>query len=451
MKKRDSITLNRDAATARKKDENGFLHVLDNPVTREQVAEYWGHEIPGHEELGLEADKVYRMYRPAAELEKAAASINRLPIYLRHQSVDSLHPEKDKIIGSMGSDARFDGEFLRVSLCFVDEAAIRLIEEREMVELSLAYWYQPDMTPGEWNGQQYDGIMRAIRGNHLALVEEGRAGPQVAVRDSKISMKEVIMGFFKKKAKDDDPGIEKKEVDAGRKAIEAGEEMLSLHRRMPDGSIVDIVDDEDKAAMIRKILERSGLEADLEPDQLKRLFDALNDLAYGKAEDKPCGDEGDEGLETEAEKRAFARGVEYAERLLKKPGEREKLDREHEREGEEKALGRDEARKVAADAVAAMQQNMQAAYDAMLDVRPVLGQLPGFNPARDSADDLYGKALDELGVDHKGVTGPALRSLFVAVQNSGLNSRGMVSAFGKAADAKDGKSFAHLSNIKAEY
>lgn len=451
MKRRDSITLNRDAATARNKDENGFLHVLDNPVTREQVAEYWGSEIPGHEELGLEAGKVYRMYRPGEELEKAAASINRLPIYLRHQSVDSQHPEKDKIIGSMGSDARFDGEFLRVSLCFVDEAAIRLIEGHEMVELSLAYWYQPEMKPGEWNGQQYDGIMRAIRGNHLALVEEGRAGPQVAVRDSKASMKEVIMGFFRKKAKDDAPGIEQKEVDAGQKAIEAGEEMLSLHRRLPDGTIVDIVDDEDKAAMIRTILERAGLEADLEPDQLKKLADALNDLAYGKAEDKPCGDEGDEGLETEAEKRAFARGVEYAERQLKKPGEREKLDREHEREGEEQALGRDEARRLAADAVSAMQKNMQAAYDAEREVRPVLGQLPGFNPARDSADALYGRALDELGVDHKGIEGAALRSLFLAVQNSGVSRRGMVSGFPGAADAKDGKHFAHLSNIKAEY
>ena len=101
MKRRDSITLNRDAATARNKDENGFLHVLDNPVTREQVAEYWGSEIPGHEELGLEAGKVYRMYRPGEELEKAAASINRLPIYLRHQSVDSQHPEKDGAISAI--------------------------------------------------------------------------------------------------------------------------------------------------------------------------------------------------------------------------------------------------------------------------------------------------------------------------------------------------------------
>lgn len=38
------------------------------------------------------------------------------------------------------------------------------------------------------------------------------------------------------------------------------------------------------------------------------------------------------------------------------------------------------------------------AYDAMREVQPVLGLLPGFNPARDSAEKLYARALDEMGV-----------------------------------------------------
>ena len=104
--------------------------------------------------------------------------------------MDARHPEKGQIIGSMGSDARFDGTYLRVSLCFIDADAIARREALDMVQRSLAYFYRPDMTPGTWQGHEYDGIMREIRGNHLALVDEGRAGPSVAVRDSKTKANE---------------------------------------------------------------------------------------------------------------------------------------------------------------------------------------------------------------------------------------------------------------------
>ncbi len=41
------------------------------------------------------------------------------------------------------------------------------------------------MTPGVTpNGEPYDGIMRDIIGNHVALVERGRAGSDVLVADS---------------------------------------------------------------------------------------------------------------------------------------------------------------------------------------------------------------------------------------------------------------------------
>lgn len=45
-------------------------------------------------------------------------------------------------------------------------------------ELSLGYNLDLDETPGEWNGQHYDAIQRNIVVNHLALVQEARAGDQ---------------------------------------------------------------------------------------------------------------------------------------------------------------------------------------------------------------------------------------------------------------------------------
>ena len=39
------------------------------------------------------------------------------------------------------------------------------------------------MTPGDYQGEPYDGLMRDIVGNHVALVREGRAGADVVVGD----------------------------------------------------------------------------------------------------------------------------------------------------------------------------------------------------------------------------------------------------------------------------
>ena len=97
-----------DAASARRVDENGFLHVLDNPVSKVQVARYFGAEVPGWQELGLEADKPYMMLRPADEVEIAAATINRLPIELWHTDTDADKLPKMQLICSISSDGRFD-------------------------------------------------------------------------------------------------------------------------------------------------------------------------------------------------------------------------------------------------------------------------------------------------------------------------------------------------------
>jgi len=44
------------------------------------------------------------------------------------------------------------------------------------------------MTPGSYENERYDGVMRDIVGNHVALVKEGRAGPDVVVGDSAITI-----------------------------------------------------------------------------------------------------------------------------------------------------------------------------------------------------------------------------------------------------------------------
>ena len=175
-----------DKGSVREKDRNGFLHVKISPLTRVQVAPYYGREIPGFEQLGLERDKIYYGYRPEEELKKESTinSVNGIPIQLRHHADFADNPAKETRIGATGTEATYKSPFLMNSLHFFDKKAIDLIESDAMKELSLAYRYKPDFkSSGEINGQKYDFTMRDLSGNHLALVEKGRAGREVLVYD----------------------------------------------------------------------------------------------------------------------------------------------------------------------------------------------------------------------------------------------------------------------------
>ena len=70
-------------------------------------------------------------------------------------------------------------------LTVLTSEAIKLIQSSQQRELSSAYRYDAEMQPGAWGGQQYDGRMVNIRGNHVAIVSEGRVGPDVHVADEK--------------------------------------------------------------------------------------------------------------------------------------------------------------------------------------------------------------------------------------------------------------------------
>lgn len=170
----------------RHKDANRFLRVEMSPFTKEQVAPYHGEEIPGYERLGLDPQKIYYVYRPASELSKpeTIASIKTIPIQLDHHIENPDKPPTDTRIGATGEQAKWQAPYLCNSLAFWEERAISLIESGTMKELSLGYACDMVKEPGVFNGQKYDLIMRNIRANHLALVEQGRAGHDVCVMDS---------------------------------------------------------------------------------------------------------------------------------------------------------------------------------------------------------------------------------------------------------------------------
>lgn len=177
-----------DKASVRSKDVDGRLHVSITNISKATVDPYYGHEIPDADRLGLDPGKVYYLLRDPDELTKAAPTFNNLPILSRHVPVSAEEPMRDLVIGSTGTDAQFSAPFLENSAVIWDGEGINDIESEDKRAWSCGYYYRADMKSGTFEGLRFDGVMRDIVGNHVALVEEGRAGPEVVVGDSLTGM-----------------------------------------------------------------------------------------------------------------------------------------------------------------------------------------------------------------------------------------------------------------------
>lgn len=160
------------------------MEVKDNPLSKVGVFDYLGSEIPGADE----PDRVYKVYRPAEELarQETIDSFKLMPFIDEHEILGKagMPAERKGMQGTLGEQIYFDAPYLRGNIKIHSSAAQSLIKAGK-VELSPCYgcdWVKGD---GTYEGQSYQYTQRNIMGNHLALVEEGRTGPDVAVQDSR--------------------------------------------------------------------------------------------------------------------------------------------------------------------------------------------------------------------------------------------------------------------------
>lgn len=174
-------------------DRDGHLFVQMTNISKANVCGYLGREIPGWERLkcphtgkmGLDADRVYQLYRDPEELRKAAHTFAGKPLLIHHKPTTAEDHAEELVVGAVGTNVAFDGVYLRAPLSIWTKMAIDAVESEQQRELSPGYRYVPDMTPGHTpDGVAFDGRMTQIMGNHVALVFEGRTGPDVMVADS---------------------------------------------------------------------------------------------------------------------------------------------------------------------------------------------------------------------------------------------------------------------------
>lgn len=174
--------------TNRMTDPNGWFQVKNNPLSKSGVFPYLGKDLQAEE-----PNKIYHVYRPDEELSdpECLDSFRLLPFVDEHTMLGSedagLTPAEQKgVHGVIGEDIYFKDGTLYANLKVFSDKMAQLIQDGKK-ELSCGYRCVYEMADGVFKGQPYQYIQRKIRGNHLALVEEGRMGPDVAVLDHKFT------------------------------------------------------------------------------------------------------------------------------------------------------------------------------------------------------------------------------------------------------------------------
>ena len=379
--------------SVRSKDENGFLHVALTPISKATVNPYLGREIEGSAAHGFKPDSIYYGLRDPQELEKAADTFNGLPLLLEHHPTDAENLPKEWVVGSMGTDAVYEKPYLKNSMTVTDAQAIGYIEDGTAKEISCSYRFTPDFTAGEFtevDGSKvhYDFIMRDIRGNHVALVPEGRAGHDVHVADSgdavNINRQErrdfmPLDDFISKFL----PLASEEEKQAAKAALEALTTAKDEDPAFAEGVAYGEEVEKKEPLKLDSEHEAEGMEAKEAED------------ACGKDEELPTDEENlDELMKDPKFKAAFEMGVKYGEKREKADPER--IDADHEREGMERVLGEDSIKAIEQRVT----EKLRHINDAAKKVRPLVGEIA--NPfAFDSAEAVYSFALEKAGKDIK--------------------------------------------------
>ena len=196
-----------------RREPEGYLLCLNVPVARTGTQEYL------KDELGLPGGgEPVSVYRPEEEVfsPETMASFEGMPVTNDHPpegvDVSNIRALQKGHTHNVRRGTGGEADLLLADLIITDPKLIGLILDGKR-EISCGYTYELCEEDGRY-------IQRKIRGNHVAVVDAGRAGPRVSIKDhkperSKPDMKKSLVKKLVRMAKDGDP-----------EAIEAVAELL---------------------------------------------------------------------------------------------------------------------------------------------------------------------------------------------------------------------------------
>ena len=191
--------------------DEGYL-VVPARISRTGTQQYLKAEVEDGVEDG---DKVVNVYRSADEVFNS----DTLSSFVNKPVTDDHPPEqvnaenaKNYAVGMSGDSIEREGDYTKAKLIITNADAIRNIESGK-VELSAGYTADIEKEQGVTDsGEKYDYVQKNIRGNHIAIVERGRAGAACKVADNSTTkgenMTNVVIGDRSYNLKDEQQASE---------------------------------------------------------------------------------------------------------------------------------------------------------------------------------------------------------------------------------------------------
>ena len=268
-----------------RREPEGYLLCLNVPVARTGTQEY----LP--EELGLPAGSgppgLIPVIRPEEEVfsKETIASFEGMPVTNDHPP-DGVDIGNIKALqkGHAHNVRRGSGEesdLLLADLIITDPVLIGLIMDGKR-EISCGYTYELCEENGKY-------IQRRIRGNHVAVVDAGRAGPRVCIKDQRPErrtrkMKKSLSKILARMAKDGD-------IETVAEIIEEMIESESPEKAAPEeatdeATLADIV------TRLDRIIELLTPGPASDEDPVEEIAEAVEEaIEAATAEEEPAADE----------------------------------------------------------------------------------------------------------------------------------------------------------------
>ncbi len=304
--------LDRVSIIDKSRSSDGFLKVRARSA-RSGVYDYLGAEIDP-EGKHFKAGDTVKVYRPADEVfDKASlASFVGRPITNDHPTVAVTASNwRDHARGAVFGAVK-DGDYVGFDMAFMDAAIIDALDSGKR-ELSNGYACDLAIEDGTApDGTAYQAVQRNIRGNHVALVDRGRAGSECRVADARWATCDAnpaaLDGFKTKepamKIKIGDAEVDATNGEAVRIAVDTlNSKLTAVDKRATDAEAQVATLTTDKAALEAKVttLETQVADAKLTPEQLR---DAARSFAQTAAKAKALGVEVSDEMDEPAMRKA---------------------------------------------------------------------------------------------------------------------------------------------------
>jgi hypothetical protein len=234
---------------------NGALVVQARAARAGNVQVYRGDEVARPDLAQV------RIYRDPDEIfrEDSLRSFGHKPVTLDHPP-EAVTPRTWRGVarGHVGDEVVRDGAYVRIPMLLADSAAITAVQAGRR-EISVGYTCDLDWTPGTApDGEPYDARQTRVVVDHVAIVAQGRAGPECRIGDADLTRR-----LAEAEAR----------AEAAEAALAARDgEVAALRARVPDEATLDALAAE-RGALVgqaRRILGDAFDPAGLAPEAIRR-------------------------------------------------------------------------------------------------------------------------------------------------------------------------------------